>query len=49
MATVGTTLYDKEGKPVFAISSKKTYGHLSEGMICAEAEIGIGSSHDEVF
>jgi phenylalanyl-tRNA synthetase beta chain len=23
VATVGTTLYDKEGKPVFAISSKK--------------------------
>ena len=49
VATVGTTLYDKEGKPVFAISSKKTYGHLSEGMICAEDEIGIGSSHDGIL
>ncbi|MDI9880013.1 phenylalanine--tRNA ligase subunit beta [Flectobacillus longus] len=49
VATVGTTLYDKEGKPVFTISSKKTYGHLSEGMICAEDEIGIGSSHDGIL
>ncbi len=49
VATVGTTLYDKEGKPVFKIDRKKTYGHFSEGMICAEDEIGIGSSHDGIL
>ncbi len=46
VATVGTTLYDHaKGVEIFKITSKKTYGHLSEGMICAEDEIGIGTSH----
>jgi phenylalanyl-tRNA synthetase beta chain len=49
VATVGTTLYQKDGTPLFQISSKKTYGHLSEGMICAEDEIGIGTSHDGIL
>lgn len=49
VATVGTTLYQKDGTPIFQISSKKTYGHLSEGMICAEDEIGIGTSHDGIL
>lgn len=49
VATVGTTLYDKEGKPLFEIGSRKTYGHLSEGMICAEDEIGLGTSHDGIL
>lgn len=50
VATVGTTLYDHAaGKPVFQISSKKTYGHLSEGMICAEDELGLGTSHDGIL
>lgn len=29
----------------FTLSSRKTYGHLSDGMICAEDELGIGSDH----
>ncbi|HOB05837.1 MAG TPA: phenylalanine--tRNA ligase subunit beta, partial [Propionibacteriaceae bacterium] len=29
----------------FQIASRKTYGHISDGMICAEDEIGIGSDH----
>ncbi|WP_226344754.1 phenylalanine--tRNA ligase subunit beta [Agilicoccus flavus] len=29
----------------FAISARKTYGHLSNGMICAEDEIGLGTDH----
>jgi phenylalanyl-tRNA synthetase beta chain len=50
VATVGTTLYDHAaGKPIFQITSKKTYGYLSEGMICAEDELGIGTSHDGIL
>jgi phenylalanyl-tRNA synthetase beta chain len=49
VATVGTTLFQKDGTPIFQISSKKTYGHLSEGMICAEDELGIGESHDGIM
>ena len=49
VATVGTTLYNADGNPLFQISSKKTYGHLSEGMICAEDEMGIGHSHDGIL
>ncbi len=29
----------------FQIASRKTYGHISDGMICAEDEIGLGSDH----
>jgi phenylalanyl-tRNA synthetase beta chain len=44
VATVGATIYPTEGEP-FTISKRKVYGHPSEGMICAEDEIGIGHSH----
>ena len=50
VATVGTMLYDHaKGEPIFQITSKKTYGHLSEGMICAEDELGLGTSHDGIL
>ena len=50
VATVGTTLYDHtKREPIFQITSKKTYGHLSEGMICAEDELGLGTSHDGIL
>ena len=49
VATVGTTLYAADGKPMFTIERKKTYGHFSEGMICAEDEMGIGTSHDGIM
>ena len=44
VATVGTTLDPTKGEP-FAIKSAKIRGEQSEGMICAEDEIGLGESH----
>lgn len=44
VATVGTTVYPNEGEP-FKINKSKIRGEVSEGMICAEDEIGLGSSH----
>lgn len=49
VATPGTTLFDSEGKALFTIEKRKVYGQASEGMICAEDEIGIGSSHDGIL
>jgi phenylalanyl-tRNA synthetase beta chain len=49
VATPGTTLYDKEGKAIFTIEKRKVYGQPSEGMICAEDEIGTGTSHDGIL
>ncbi len=49
VATLGTTLYDKEGKPAFTIEKRKVYGQPSEGMICAEDEIGLGTSHEGIL
>lgn len=48
VATVGTTLYPSEGEP-FAIKKAKIRGEVSEGMICAEDELGLGSSHDGIL
>ena len=33
----------------FAIASRKTYGHVSDGMICAEDEIGLGDDHTGII
>ena len=33
----------------FAISARKTYGHVSDGMICAEDELGIGNDHTGII
>lgn len=44
VALVGTTVYPTKGEP-FTIKSAKIRGEQSEGMICAEDEIGIGESH----
>jgi phenylalanyl-tRNA synthetase beta chain len=44
VATVGTTVYPNEGTP-FKINKSKIRGEVSEGMICAEDEIGLGTSH----
>ena len=44
VATVGTTVYPLSGEP-FEIKKSKIRGEVSEGMICAEDEIGMGASH----
>ncbi len=44
VALVGTTVHPTKGEP-FAIKSAKIRGEQSEGMICAEDEIGMGESH----
>jgi len=44
VAPVGTTLYPSAGE-AFKIQKAKIRGEVSEGMLCAEDEIGIGSSH----
>jgi len=44
VALVGTTLYPTTGEP-FKISKSKIRGEVSEGMLCAEDEIGLGQSH----
>ncbi|MBK9291454.1 MAG: phenylalanine--tRNA ligase subunit beta [Bacteroidetes bacterium] len=47
VATVGTTLY--KGEEAFQIRQAKIRGELSEGMICAEDELGLGNSHDGIM
>ncbi|MFN0257518.1 phenylalanine--tRNA ligase subunit beta [Pedobacter ureilyticus] len=44
VAVVGTTVHPNEGEP-FKINKSKIRGEVSEGMICAEDEIGLGGSH----
>lgn len=44
VAVVGTTVFPNEGEP-FKINKSKIRGEVSEGMICAEDEIGLGVSH----
>lgn len=33
----------------FAIAARKTYGHISDGMIAARDEIGLGDDHDGIM
>ncbi|MGP8216572.1 MAG: phenylalanine--tRNA ligase subunit beta [Bacteroidia bacterium] len=44
VATEGATLHPFGGEP-FTIKKSKIRGEVSEGMICAEDEIGLGASH----
>ena len=48
VATIGTTLYDKEGN-AFQIKKGKIRGEESHGMICAEDELGLGEGHDGIL
>jgi phenylalanyl-tRNA synthetase beta chain len=47
VATDGVTVYPTEGEP-FTIKKSKIRGQASEGMICAEDEIGLGKSHEGI-
>lgn len=48
VATIGTTLYDKDGNS-FVIKKGKIRDQESHGMICAEDELGLGTSHDGIM
>nr|WP_314864914.1 phenylalanine--tRNA ligase subunit beta [uncultured Flavobacterium sp.] len=48
VATIGTVLYDNDGE-AFTIKKGKIRGQESHGMICAEDEIGLGTSHDGIM
>lgn len=47
VATIGTVLY--QGEESFTIKKSKLRGVESYGMICAEDEIGIGTSHEGIM
>ena len=47
VATLGTKLYD--GDSEFTIKKSKLRGVESNGMICAEDEIGVGANHDGIM
>jgi phenylalanyl-tRNA synthetase beta chain len=46
VATIGTVLPGDEG---IVIKKSKIRGELSEGMICAEDEMGLGTNHDGIL
>jgi phenylalanyl-tRNA synthetase beta chain len=48
VATVGTTVHPINGA-AFQIKKAKIRGEESEGMICAEDEIGLGENHDGII
>jgi len=48
VATIGTTLYSKEGE-AWQIKKGKIRGEESHGMICAEDELGLGNGHDGIM
>ena len=48
VAKVGATIYPIKGEPI-VIKTAKIRGQLSQGMICAEDEIGLGESHEGIL
>lgn len=49
VATVGASLHPKGADKPFKIKKAKIRGEESRGMICAEDELGIGTSHDGIM
>jgi phenylalanyl-tRNA synthetase beta chain len=47
VATIGTVVF--KGDESLEIKKSKIRGELSEGMICAEDELGLGTSHDGIM
>jgi len=47
-APVGATIYPVSGEPI-TLKKAKIRGMESQGMICAEDEIGLGTSHDGII
>ena len=48
VATVGTEISMK-GKDPFVIAKSKIRGEASDGMLCAEDEMGMGTNHDGIL
>ncbi|TAE14230.1 MAG: phenylalanine--tRNA ligase subunit beta [Bacteroidetes bacterium] len=48
VATVGSTIYPTNGEPL-TMKTAKIRGVESQGMICAEDELGLGTSHDGIL
>ena len=48
VATIGTTLYTKEGES-WKIKKGKIRGEESHGMLCAEDELGLGPNHHGIM
>ena len=48
VAPVNTTIHPTNGDP-FKIKKAKIRGEVSQGMICAEDEIGLGQGHDGIL
>jgi phenylalanyl-tRNA synthetase beta chain len=49
VATVGCTLYPAGSEEGLTIKKGKIRGKVSEGMICAEDELGLGTGHDGIM
>ena len=49
VASVGAVLYPTGSEEALVLKKSKIRGALSEGMLCAEDELGLGTSHDGIL